>query len=486
MQQLPDIELLHRYVLDGSEDAYSVLVRRHVNLVYSVALRHTGNPSQAEEITQAVFVILAKKAHSLRQGTVLPGWLHKTAWFAADNFRKTEIRRKNREQEAYMQSLLNEPESDAWGQIATLLDTALAGLSDQDRNAVVLRFFNGHRLSEVATALGVSEEAAKKRVSRALEKLRHFFIQRGVVLPAAVFITAISTYSVQAAPAGLAISATGTAVSGSTLALIKATLRRLLWRKLKTSIVTGTTVLLAAGLAAGIMSQVRSSRIEDAIRNTNSQSLEKAPAVLVLRPTRYPGPTDKSAWSPGKFVAQNMGLVWLFSSAHDFPWLQRVLLPADAPPGNYDLLLPLEGNSKELLRQEIKRQLGLTAHRESRMTNVLVLEVNPAAGGRLRTSAGGTSATSFSGWQASGVRTLTLTNQQVALLAQILEGHLGIPVLDRTGWTGNCDVRLDWDAQTNAKSEEEVIRQAMAAQLGLRLIPGRESVEVLVVEKARE
>ena len=93
---------------------------------------------------------------------------------------------------------------------------------------------------------------------------------------------------------------------------------------------------------------------------------------------------------------------------------------------------------------------------------------------------------SFSGWEASGVRTLTLTNQPVALLAEILEGHLGIPVLDRTGWTGNCDVRLDWDAQTNAKSEEEVIRQAMAAQLGLRLIPGRESVEVLVVEKARE
>lgn len=488
MQQLHDIELLHHYVVGGSEDAFSVLVRRHVNLVYSVALRHTGNPSQAEEITQAVFVILARKAHSLREGTVLPGWLHKTAWFAADNFRKTEIRRKSREQEAYMQSLFNEPEpeTDAWAQIAPLLDPALAGLSEKDRNAIVLRFFSGQKLSEVGAAMGTSEEAAKKRVNRAVEKLRHFFTQRGVVLPAAALTAAISAHSVQAAPLGLAASATGTVTSGSMLALIKATLNKMLWTKLKTSLVTGAAVLMVAGLAMGIVSQVRSSRIEDAIRNTNSQSLEKAPAVLVLRPTRYPGPTDKSAWSPGKFVVQNTGLGSLFCIAHDYPWWQRVVLPADAPPGTYDLLLPLEGNAKELLRQEIKRQLGLTAQRESRLTDVLVLEVNPVTGARLRPSAGGTSATSSPGWQASGVRTLTLTNQPVALLAQILEGHLGIPVFDRTGLTGNCDVRLDWDAQTNAESEEEVIRQAMAAQLGLRLVPGRESANVLVVEKARE
>jgi len=150
---MDDIELLRRYAIDGSEEAFDAVASRHVNLVYSVALRQLGNPHQAEEITQAVFVILARKAHSLRKGVLLPGWLHKTAWFTADNFRKTEIRRKNREQEAYMQSLLNEPESEAWAQMAPLLDTALAGLGDKDRNAVVLRFSTGKKLGEVAAAM---------------------------------------------------------------------------------------------------------------------------------------------------------------------------------------------------------------------------------------------------------------------------------------------------------------------------------------------
>ena len=100
MVDMEDHELLRSYAVDGSEDAFAAVVSRHVNLVYSVALRRVGNPHQAEEITQAVFVILARKAHALRQGTLLPGWLHRTAWFASDNFLKTEIRRRNREREA--------------------------------------------------------------------------------------------------------------------------------------------------------------------------------------------------------------------------------------------------------------------------------------------------------------------------------------------------------------------------------------------------
>lgn len=315
--------------MDGSEEAFSVLIRRHINLVYSVALRHTGNPSQAEEISQAVFVILARKAHSLRQGTILPGWLHKTAWFAADNFRKTEIRRKNREQEAYMQSLLNEPESDAWGQFAPLLDTALAGLSDDDRNAVVLRFFSGQKLSEVGAAMGTSEEAAKKRVNRAVEKLRRFFTQRGVVLPAAALTATIAAHSVQAAPAGLAASVTGMTASNSTLVFIKTTLNQMFWAKLKTAIAAVAAVVLALGAAAGFVSKVRSFAIENVIRNPDAQALTKAPAALVLRPTRYPGPTDQGAQSQSGFVARNMDLCWLFSFAYDYGWWRRVVLPAN-------------------------------------------------------------------------------------------------------------------------------------------------------------
>ena len=479
---MDDVELLRRYAMDGSEEAFAAMASRHVSLVYSVALRHVGNPHQAEEITQAVFVILARKAHSLRKGVLLPGWLHKTAWLTAENFRRTEVRRRNREQEAYMQSLLNEPESDAWAQMAPLLDTALAGLGDQDRNAVVLRFFTGKKLSEVATALGTSEEGARKRVDRAVEKLRRFFTRRGVVLPAAVMTTAISTYSVQAAPAGLVVSATGATTSGPTLFLIKTTLNKLLWIKLKTSIAGGLAVLLAAGVATGVVIHVRSSRIEDAFRNADARSLEKAPAVLVLRPTRYPGSTNGSKLKKGS-VIRNMPLDSLFSVAYDYPWWNRVVLPADAPQGQYDLLLTLTDNSKEMLRQEIQRQLGLVAHRESRMTDVLVLEMDPAQVARLKTTEGGSSTMDSSGGR-SAVRWLAFRNQPISVLARMLEGHMGLPVFDRTGLSGKYDLRLQWPGQGDANSGVQALQQAVADQLGLRLISKPEMAELLVVEKA--
>src|SRR4249920_408721 len=116
MQEFDDISLLHEYVAHGSEEAFAALVTRHVNKVYSVALRHTGNPHQAEEITQAVFVILARKSSQLGKGVVLEGWLHQTARLTALAFIRSEMRRARREQEAYMQTVSNESEPDVWKQ----------------------------------------------------------------------------------------------------------------------------------------------------------------------------------------------------------------------------------------------------------------------------------------------------------------------------------------------------------------------------------
>ena len=160
MQEWDDIALLREYVGHDSEEAFATLVTRHVNKVYSVALRHTRNPHQAEEITQAVFVILAKKSRHLGRRVVLSGWLYQTARLAALTFIRSEIRRARREQEAQMQTLLNESESEVWTQIAPLLDTAMAGLNEKDRYAVVLRFFDGKSMREVGTALGGSEDAS--------------------------------------------------------------------------------------------------------------------------------------------------------------------------------------------------------------------------------------------------------------------------------------------------------------------------------------
>src|ERR1041385_2869955 len=206
MTEADDTQLLREFAERQSEAAFNELVKRRVNLVYSVALRLTGNPHYAQEITQAVFIILARKAASLGRKTILSGWLYQTARLTAANFLRTERRRSAREQEAYMQSLPNESAPDVWPQIAPLLDDAMAKLGEKDRDAVVLRFFDGKSLGEVGTTLGTSEDAAKMRVNRALEKLRKIFTKRGVTLTATLIAGAVSANSVQAAPAGLAVT----------------------------------------------------------------------------------------------------------------------------------------------------------------------------------------------------------------------------------------------------------------------------------------
>jgi RNA polymerase sigma factor (sigma-70 family) len=250
-----DMALLREYAQRNSEEAFAALVSRHVNLVYSVALRQVGDPHLAEEITQAVFVILARKARSLNVRTVLSGWLCRTTRYASANALTTLRRRQHREQEAYMQSIVSESESEAWTQIAPLLDTALAHLGETDHNAIVLRFFEGKSMKEIGAALGTNEEAAKKRVNRAVEKLQKFFLKHGVTSTTATLAGAISAHSVQTAPAMLAKTATavalakGTAASTSTLTLIKGALKIMAWTKMKTAVIVGVSVILTASVA---------------------------------------------------------------------------------------------------------------------------------------------------------------------------------------------------------------------------------------------
>jgi len=219
MLELNDSVLLKEYVEHGSEQAFATLVARHVNKVYSIALRHTRNAHQAEEITQAVFVLLARQSRQLGKQVILSGWLCRTARLSAVTFARSEIRRTRREQEAHMQSLLNESESEVWPQISPLLDAAMAGLSEADHDAVALRFFDGKSMKEIGAALGASEDATKMRVNRAVEKLRSFFTRRGIVCSAAALTAAISANAVQAAPIGLAVAvSTAAALSGTTIA----------------------------------------------------------------------------------------------------------------------------------------------------------------------------------------------------------------------------------------------------------------------------
>ncbi len=247
------MDLVREYARHNSEEAFAMLVSRHVNLVYSVALHQLRDASLTEEVTQAVFIILARKAGSLGPKTILSAWLCRTAQYVAANALRTQCRRESREQETYMQSRMIQPEAETspWTDMAPLLNIAMAELGEKYYSAIVLRFFEGKDL-RVGAELGVDERTAQTRVRRGVEKLRKFFVKRGITLSAAVIAGTISANSVQAAPVALAKVATGAALangaaaSASTLTFIKGALKLMAWTKAKKAIVAGLGFLLAA------------------------------------------------------------------------------------------------------------------------------------------------------------------------------------------------------------------------------------------------
>jgi RNA polymerase sigma factor (sigma-70 family) len=211
VNSLTDQELLQDFVARRSEAAFAELARRHIDLVYSAVLRMVCDAHLAQDVTQGVFVALAQSARQLADRPVLSGWLHRTAQNIAANTVRSEVRRHTREQEAAaMNELLgNEPDT-TWEMISPHLDAALGELDEVDRDAVMLRYFERKSAREMAAILGTSEEAAQKRVSRAVERLRALFSKRKLKVGTAGLVALISANAVKSAPAALAASIFGT------------------------------------------------------------------------------------------------------------------------------------------------------------------------------------------------------------------------------------------------------------------------------------
>src|SRR6185312_4017541 len=241
---IDDQQLLRRYATENSESAFSELIARYVNLVYSAALRRVdGDVHLAQDVSQLVFTDLARKAGSLSDNVVLAGWLHSATRYAAAQMIRTNRRRQRREEEAVAMNLLEPENSTDWQALKPLLDAALDKLHQSDRNALLLRFFEQRSLAEVGHALGSNEDAARKRVNRALDKLRATLVRRGVVTTATALSTAISANAVQVAPLGLAakLTAASLAGTGSTSGFIFTTLKIMSMTKLQLGI--GATLL---------------------------------------------------------------------------------------------------------------------------------------------------------------------------------------------------------------------------------------------------
>jgi uncharacterized protein (TIGR03435 family) len=443
-------------------------------------LRKTGNSPAAEEITQTVFIILAKKADRLPPRTILSGWLYQTARLTAANFLRTEMRRIHREQEAYMQSQLNKSEPEVWPQIMPLLEDAMGRLGEKDRSALTLRFFEGKSFQEIGLAFGASENAAKKRVAYAMEKLRKYFSRHGVASTTEVIAGAISVHSVQTAPMALAKTATALAlaksatVPTSTLTLIKGVLKIMAWSKAKTVIITAVIVLLAAGTATLTVKEVIMHRGQTWQQKPDSASVDStSPQMTIVSALRSRGGNiDWWGGRNGKTVGIGVSSTTLVQAAYDAS-LGRLIFSVPQPKGKFDFMSNLPNHQAEAFQQEIKKQFGLIGNRTLIATNVFVLEL------RNRNVPGLNPTTDPTDQSSSRSNdTIQCVYVPISKLVEFLENALQIPVIDRTGLTGHFDIFLKWDGTPDG------LKKAVLKQLGLELMPGREPVEYLVVEKA--
>ena len=196
---MDDQRLLRQFVEHNSQEAFAALTKRYLSLVYSVCRRELDDTDAAEDVTQAVFLILARKAPALRRNVVLSGWLFQTARFAAKNARLQAQRRAAYEQKvAEAMEPQSQREDPTWTEIEPILNQSLAALGEGERDCILLRFFQGLSFAEAGAALGLSEEAARKRVTRALEKMRRFFGKQGVIVPSAALAVLLSAHAAKA------------------------------------------------------------------------------------------------------------------------------------------------------------------------------------------------------------------------------------------------------------------------------------------------
>ncbi len=259
----PDSELLRKYAEAGAEEAFAELVRRHLPLVYSAALRQVnGDAHLAQDVAQTTFTELARKANSLCRRPVLTGWLYTTTHFVAVKAVRAARRRHRREQEAHvMQELLNAPGPDfEWETLRPVLDRVMHELNEPEREVILMRYFENRRLAEIGERLGLSEDAARKRVERSLEKLRTFLSKRGITATGSL-LAALSANAVQLAPGGLAEVITSASLAGAGAGTSLTILKLMAMTKLKLGIIAA--VVVAAATAPLVLEHQARARLRE-------------------------------------------------------------------------------------------------------------------------------------------------------------------------------------------------------------------------------
>ena len=275
---MSDSELLRRFAEEHSEEAFAELVSGRIGLVYSAALRQVGGDAhRAEDVTQEVFIDLARKARSLSRHPALIGWLYTSTHFAAAKLIRTEQRRTRREQEAH--AMHDSPATPAsqpdWDRVRPVIDAAMHELDERDRQTVLLRYFDQQPFARIGEQLGLTENAAQKTVERALDKLQAALARRGVKSSAAALGLALANQvGAATAPAALAATITNAAMAGAAAGAVTAGTAGV-WAALTASkMVAGIGCVVVAGRDWPAVVQSQRAREAEAAFVSTSQNAE--------------------------------------------------------------------------------------------------------------------------------------------------------------------------------------------------------------------
>ncbi len=272
-----DLDLLRRFTRDNSQEAFTDIVRRHLDLVYSAALRQVRSPQLAEEVAQSVFSDLARDAGKLKPDTLLTAWLYAVTRRTAIDVIRKESRRQLREQIAVEMNTMNATAND-WTEIGPLLDDAMAALDESDRSVILLRYFENKSLREVGESLNISDDAAQKRAGRAVEQLREFFSKRRLTIGASGLAVLLSANAVQSAPIGLAAAISSAAVltgAAATISTTIATTKVIAMTTLQKGVIS---VALATAIGAGVFAAHQVSQLRE-----QNQTLQQQQAPLAAQ-----------------------------------------------------------------------------------------------------------------------------------------------------------------------------------------------------------
>ncbi len=353
-----DLDLLRQFARENSQDTFAEIVRRHLNLVYSAALRQVRSPQLAEEIAQSVFADLSRNAGKLVGGgdtsspQTLTPWLYAVTRRTAIDVIRKESRRQLREQIAVEMNNMDAT-TNAWMQIEPLLDDAMAALDETDRSAVLLRYFENKSLHEVGAALGASEDAAQKRVKRAVDRLRDFFSKRNVGIGASGLAVLISANAVQASPVGLAVTISAAALAGTTVSTSAAiaTTKIIAMTTLQKSVI-GTAFLAAVG--AGVFEAHKAFQLQNQVQNLREQQAPLAEQIQELRHERDDATNRLAALAAeNQLLQSNSGENELLKLRAEVTQLQQ--MNAAAPDNSRQALIKSWLERRDKLKQLVEQ-----------------------------------------------------------------------------------------------------------------------------------